>query len=124
MSKLAKAITAELKRDYQSPSMNFLDVDGSIKEIATPTYSRDVLVQIRASFGAELWVNERSVIQSTAANPITMAVEDVKRAVIEEIFGEFRKPLSELRIALYNRDSERARQVLRELEHQMFQEGL
>jgi hypothetical protein len=47
-------------------------------------------------------------------------LDKVRRDVIEEVFGEFRLPLRELRHNLYDRDCDKAMETLESLEKQMF----
>lgn len=48
------------------------------------------------------------------------AIAMVKKAVIEEVFGEFRPHFRAIDLALWNRDFDAARAALRALEEQMF----
>jgi len=52
------------------------------------------------------------------------ALSDLKRAMIEEVFGEFRPIILEMRAAIYDRDDARMRKLLAELENQMFVDGV
>jgi hypothetical protein len=52
------------------------------------------------------------------------ALRNMKRAMIEEIFGEFRPIILELRASVYDNDLTRMRTLLAELENQMFTDGL
>lgn len=51
-------------------------------------------------------------------------VKSISRDMIEEVFGEFRPYLIEMRSALYDRDDIRLHTLLAELEEKMFVEGL
>jgi hypothetical protein len=48
----------------------------------------------------------------------------VKRAMIEEVFGEFRPLIIEMRRSLYDEDTQRVRTLLARLEEQMFTDGV
>ena len=48
---------------------------------------------------------------------------DAKRAIVEEIFGEFRSPIMAIYEALFNRDVEKAAKALTQLEHRLFDVG-
>lgn len=48
------------------------------------------------------------------------AIERTKRAIMEEIFGEFRKDLYNLENALYNHDIEAAKKYLADVTNNMF----
>ena len=54
----------------------------------------------------------------------TEALRDLKRAMIEEVFGEFRPMIIEMRAALYDEDTSRVRRLLAEMEHSMFTDGI
>ena len=44
--------------------------------------------------------------------------------MIEEVFGEFRPMIIEMRAALYDEDTSRVRRLLAEMEHSMFADGI
>ena len=52
------------------------------------------------------------------------AIKDVRRAVIEEVFGEFRMSIIEAKHAAYNRDYEKVLAALHKLDREMFSEGI
>lgn len=52
------------------------------------------------------------------------AIKDVRRHVIEEVFGEFRMSIIEAKHAAYNRDYEKVLAALHKLDHEMFSEGI
>ena len=54
----------------------------------------------------------------------TEALRDLKRVMIEEVFGEFRPMIIEMRAALYDEDTSRVRRLLAEMEHSMFADGI
>jgi hypothetical protein len=47
-------------------------------------------------------------------------MHNVKRSVIEDVFGEFRPLLIEMRTAIYDDDMTRLRTLLAQIENQMF----
>lgn len=57
-------------------------------------------------------------------NTLYEAVKSTKKAVIEEIFGEFRAPMLNIMVALYDQDVIRAKTLLAQLEMQIFHEGI
>lgn len=112
MSKLSKAIDVVLQgRAAPLKDFNFTEVTTKWSPIDV-THKK---YEIYAKLGA-------SVILSADEDQISNAVEAVRRAVIEEIFGEFRAPISELRVALYQADLSKARDLLAKLELKMFHE--
>lgn len=50
-------------------------------------------------------------------------IEQMKDAIIEEVFGEFRKPLRDLRLAIYRNDEVEALKILNKLMDQMYNEA-
>lgn len=52
------------------------------------------------------------------------AIKDMRRAVIEEVFGEFRMSIIEAKHAAYNRDYEKVLDALHKLDYEMFSEGI
>ena len=52
------------------------------------------------------------------------AIKDIKRAIIEEVFGEFRPLIYDMRAALYDGSKADLRKLLGELEDAMFHDGV
>ena len=52
------------------------------------------------------------------------AIKDMRRAIIEEVFGEFRMGIIEAKYAAYNRDYEKVLDALHKLDREMFSEGI
>jgi hypothetical protein len=75
---------------------------------------------------ARKWFDETALISSNEnASSIRQEVfTSIKRAMIEEIFGEFRPIIIELQSAIYDKNLDRMRRLTAELEHKMFIEGL
>lgn len=59
-------------------------------------------------------------VDNTQGDLLTTTIEQCKRALIEEAFGEFRSPIHSIRVALFQRDVEKALDLLYRLEEQMF----
>lgn len=120
MSKLAKAIDYEVGREsyYRQPplKLTYTDVNFTVSEIMTLPYKVKEY-KIGVTLGAKALLDE--------VNPARHdAIVKIKRAMIEEVFGEFRPMIYNLHTALYDRDTEQAVKILNELEHVMFYEGL
>lgn len=60
----------------------------------------------------------RAVVK--APKGIDLAVDRARRSIIEDVFGEFRRPIHQVRIALMMHDYEAAEESLNQLESQMF----
>jgi len=120
MSKLAKAIDYEISREsyYRQPpiKLTYTDVNFTVSEIMTLPYKVKEY-KIGVTLGAKALLDE--------VNPARHdAIVKIKRAMIEEVFGEFRPMIYNLHTALYDRDTDQAVKILNELEHVMFYEGL
>jgi hypothetical protein len=120
MSKLAKAIDYKIGRESyyrQTPlKLTYTGVNFTVSEITTvPPKVREY--KIGVTLEAKALLDE--------VNPVRHdAIVKIKRAMIEEVFGEFRPMIYNLHTALYDRDTEQAVKILNELEHVMFSEGL
>ena len=79
-----------------------------------------LLYQVRfdAVFGVRYYIDEKQCYKNSDVLALTLT--NVKRQVVEEIFGEFRKPLMELRHNLYDRKIDISLELLSKLEKQMF----
>lgn len=118
MSKLAKALQETVTgnvRASRAPSLNYTDI--SLRVSNVPHHlGKEYLLQ--ATFQAVGWLDDSDV-----SGRVGM-VYSLKRSILEEIFGEFRPYIIELRTALYDEDLNRVQTLLAKLENQMFQEGL
>ena len=74
--------------------------------------------RISATFGNKVMVTDTELLSNPYA--LEQAIDHVKRAVAEAVFGEFRPIIIQIYNALYDYDVEQARKLLVELEYQMF----
>lgn len=125
MSKLAKAIEAKVyfnnARASTLPIPKYFEVSKEVNEISCE-YSKNIQVRIGIKFENQVWISEVELLKSNAA--IDAALVHTKRAMIEEIFGEFRQLLNDINIATYEGDMHKVRDLIAKLENQMFIEGL
>jgi hypothetical protein len=124
MSKLAKAIDYQ-KTGNVSASQNF---GYNYTDISLRAQKVDFAYEykIEVNLSTRKWFDETSLI-STNENESAIRQEvysSIKRAMIEEIFGEFRPIIIELQSAIYDKNLDRMRRLTAELEHKMFIEGL
>lgn len=119
MSKLAKMITHTVTGNVRESR------DLNLKYTSAKVYSQDIGLEKQIRIGVILQ-KDVFLSDSITNDPDTFsyAIHDLKRAMIEEVFGEFRPLIIELRSSIYDRDLNRTRKLLAELEHQMFSEGL
>ena len=120
MSKLAKLIDATMTGDvgaYRAISPKYIDVVTSVSdELPYGTSPRSYTYKLGVSLYKIVAVKENTRVQEI--------LHDVKMAMIEEIFGEFRPIISEMRAGLYEEDTARLRALISELENQMFNDGI
>ena len=116
MSKLAKVIDAKLSyRNTPSMNLKYMDIRTGVSEVPP-----------MLGLGTELRVS--AMIMKYAVVPPGVdpedAVKDIKRAIIEEVFGEFRPLIYDMRTALYDGNKAELRKMLGELEDAMFHDGV
>ena len=120
MSKLAKAIEATQTRNVRVSrdlGLRYTDVQAGVvplDHLAAPLLSKEMFLGVKLQ--KKVWISD--------GEDMEIAMHDIKRAMIEEIFGEFRPMLIEIRGALYDEDTVRARTLLAEMEQCMFRDGL
>lgn len=123
MSQVVKAITAEdtgNRKLIDSFSPLFQDVFNVKETIQEVRYEEVAKVyRIGVTIGNQCMVTES--MQAGHEDSLTEAINRTKRGVIEAIFGEFRGDIMHLETAIYNRDFAKAKELLRVLEHKMFE---
>lgn len=123
MSKLAHEINAQLTGAVKLKKMKYVEVDHLLEPAKmTPTMVASKGVRMAATFAHTAWINEFG--QASEGTLLGEAMYDTKRAIIEDVFGEFRPMLIEMRCALHDLDTDRLRRILTEMEHQMFVDGM
>lgn len=120
MSKFAQAITAKLTGDVKACKMRYVTIEQ--QQLPTEPFALRNGVEIAAVF------RQKAYIDDSPSRPkgecIVEALKDVRRAMVEEVFGEFRPYLIEMRAALHDGDESRLRRLLIDLEHKMFVEDV
>ena len=122
MSKLAKAITATFTGDVVASrklKMRYTEVNLETLDDGYAHYAR--IYKIQAKFGVQKVVDTSGLSNFDISKYV---LNDIKRAIIEEVFGEFRPYLIEMRTAIYEQDDLRLRTLLANLEQQMFHDGV
>jgi len=128
MSKLAAAISHTIsgqKKILEERKINYLDVSVDVTKNPV-SYKVATEVKVGVKLETKLWIDELDVDKTIGPNidPIHEALYDIKRVMVEEVFGEFRPIILEMRAALYDSDKYRLRRLLAELENQMFVDGI
>jgi hypothetical protein len=120
MSKIVDAINYQLigeSESYRSLGLEFTDVSTEISD------DHDICVK-KFSVGVSLrqtaHISFHSLEYSVGDLIIDETINEIKAAMIEEIFGEFRPDMWKIRTALWEQDLAKARQSLIDLEHKMF----
>ena len=116
MSKLAEQITAVITNKKGAILEPYL-VNMSMTTIEDPfgKYGRyTTKIRFKAEFGTEYYIAENE------KDKILYVLEEVRRQVIEEVFGEFRKPLHEIRHLLFKREYDKVEIAVEKLTRQMF----
>jgi hypothetical protein len=124
MSKLAKQIEATFTGDVVASrklNMQYTDVKLDVFNKQTD-YGVNRVYRVQAKLGMQKVIDTISLDANFDISKLVL--RDIKRSVIEEIFGEFRPFLIEMRTAIYEQDDLRLRTLLATLEHQMFYEGV
>jgi hypothetical protein len=124
MSKLAKAIVYQRTGNtsaLQNFGYNYTDISFHAQKV---DFVHEYKIEVKLS--TRKWFDETALISSNEnASAIRQEVyTSIKRAMIEEIFGEFRPIIIELQSAIYDKNLDRMRRLTAELEHKMFIEGL
>lgn len=122
MSRFAEAFTAELTRDVKVKRMPRLSVDLMQQPQSPMSLAKGV--RIAATFEHVAWIQDTPPRGTPEGQLIAEAMKDVRCAIVEDVFGEFRPLILEMRTALYNADDTRMRSLLAEMEQRMFVEGL
>jgi hypothetical protein len=120
MSKLIKSIQADVTNNYRVKPSRYItsEINMSPVEYMNGRIAKAKQVDIRVKIGASAWIED--IPTKVPVDTYTEAVYDMKRGIIEEVFGEFRPLIIEMRTALYDEDTGRLRTLLAELEQQMF----
>ena len=121
MSKLAKLITATMTGDVRAVrDINLryikgdMSVSADVSQYATHGISKVCRIGVT--------IDKQIMLRNEDA--VTESFRDIKRAILEEVFGEFRPYLIEMRAALYEEDTTRLRALIAEVEEQMFTDGI
>ena len=116
MSKLAKAIDSKVTYAVSSPPLKYTDVQLDTTEFLLPHYGRGTECRINVT------IQKYAVVPEGVA--VLDAIKDIKRAIIEDVFGEFRPLIYDMRAALYDDNKTDLRKLLGELEDAMFHDGV
>lgn len=123
MSKLAKSLALRPQAEFKAPNdLPSVDVKWQFDPAPFPMKLMIQKAHLSVNIQRVCWIHDYSIAKKDDKYADT--IYDLKRAVVEEVFGEFRPLLMEMRATLHNRDLEKLRRLLNELEDQMFVDGL
>ena len=118
MSKFSNLITATVTGDIKL--RNRMEYVNAEKQVHDNRLMRGIAIGVK--FNKIAWVNELESFNVT--DPNQFALKDIKIAMVEELFGEFRPYISEIRSALYDENFTRARMILNRLDDLMFRDDI
>lgn len=115
MSKFSQALTATLTGNViasRRVKPQHYSID---KHVAVTSFSGETKKQYKVGvkFEQVVWVHSEDSQENV--------LSDIRAAFIEELFGEFRPIISEMRGALYNEDTVCLRGLIAELNKKMFE---
>ena len=117
MSKIAKAISYKIDRyEYDKPpKLDYTTISYNVQEM-----SDGIIRLIKYRIGLKI---ETSAFVEEGEDASSM-IQCAKQAMIEEIFGEFRPMIYNLRASIYDRDFKQADKLLLKMHDLMFKEGV
>lgn len=114
MSKLREHLNATVFPVHiPKPIMDYVDVQSHIQQ--TPfdeQYVIDARIRMTATLSSELLLDQPQMRER--------CITQMKQQIIMEVFGEFQKPLHDLRYAIYRLDQLDALKILNKLMEQMY----
>lgn len=124
MSKLAQHLKAHQtgRRYAEAPKLELACVD-VLNDVTFMPFDDVYEYRLEAMIGARFMVDSRANMIGTD-DQLTLATKKVRRMVVEEIFGEFRPLIDEIRKAIYEREWKKVDTALDVLHERMFVDGL
>lgn len=116
MSKLAKTLVEHMTGVRVQNTIPCMSVD--YNSIEVPINMELIQYSLSVKFEKTFTVSRGS------RGELGEAIKDMRRAIIEEVFGEFRMGIIEAKHAAYNRDYEKVLDALHKLDREMFSEGI
>ncbi len=111
MSKLLQKL--EVRKTYNKVDI-FDRMVAVTKETASLSFTNAIEYRIMVTIGSMVVVSEQQ------SEELDIAIRNVKRNIVEAVYGEFRENIAQLRLALYSRDTFKAIEVLDTLVNEMY----
>ena len=121
MSKFAAVIDATITGDRKVKPLNHATVKLETGKVSMPL-GICTAVKIGAKFENIVYIDDYEMSINTDA--MRQSLVAIKRAMVEEMFGEFRPFLLEANAATYDGDMTRLRTILANIEDAMFRDGI
>jgi len=112
MSKLVQAIRSTNLEVHKADCMPLATITRNMDEQVVRGYNYLTKYKVQVAVGCEVYLRHTS--------ELPLAIESSTRAIIEEVFGEFRRYHRELECALWDRNFDLAKNILKDMENQMF----
>jgi hypothetical protein len=119
MSKLSKHIDAHITGEKKLKPMRYVSVKMDSGEVHHQLGIR-LGIKVGVIFQQMAYVDELEMAKVGTED----VLRSIKRAMIEEIFGEFRPLIIQMHAASYDEDTVRLRTLLAEMENLMFHDGI
>lgn len=126
MSKLGKNLTQRFmnERRYATRKLSPSELIPALNIAVAVNTSIEAKIRVAVTFGCDKWIPDTHIAKGPDSDTIVEeTLNDIRSALLEQVFGEFRPLIIEMRSALYDEDRHRIRTLLSELEHQMFHEN-
>jgi len=112
MSKLVQAIRNTNLEVHKADCMPLATITRDLNEQPVRGFDYLTKYRIHVAIANEVYIRHQS--------ELPLAIEVSTRAIIEEVFGEFRRYHRDLECALWDRNFDLARNILKDMENQMY----
>jgi hypothetical protein len=103
----------ERRPDYKPLSL----VSASVTKVDKLDLDYRQEYRIEARIGGRAWLDS---LQANVPSLVEEVQRSMRRAVVEQVFGEFREPLARLTMAILSHETEEAAEIVRDIRHTMF----
>jgi hypothetical protein len=93
-----KAVETGNRQHILEPLYN-ISYNSDVGDNYTPRFAREYSITVR--LGANQWIDE-DLVKSSDGKVVDMAVEEMKHAIAEQLYGELRRDLQKLHFQMRN----------------------